>query len=65
MKLQFKTKGTSTYKTLKTLKTVTTDSEGNLRTTPKATADGCFRYSFAGTSTTPAVASTADYVDVK
>ncbi|PBC87046.1 hypothetical protein BX261_7181 [Streptomyces sp. 2321.6] len=62
VKLQFKTKGTSTYKTLKT---ITTDSEGNLRTTTKATADGCFRYSFAGTSTTPAVASTADYVDVK
>ncbi|MEU4896128.1 DUF5707 domain-containing protein [Streptomyces sp. NPDC044780] len=62
VKLQFKKKGTSTYKTLKT---VTTDSKGNLRTTTKATADGYFRYSFAGTSTTPAVASAADYVDVK
>ncbi|MFD9073292.1 calcium-binding protein [Streptomyces lasiicapitis] len=62
VKLQFKKKGTSTYKTLKT---VTTDSKGNLRTTTKATADGYFRHSFAGTSTTPAVASAADYVDVK
>lgn len=62
VKLQFKKKGTSTYKTLKTVKT---DSKGNLRTTTKATADGYFRYSFAGTSTTPAVASAADYVDVK
>jgi hypothetical protein len=62
VKLQFKKKGTSTYKTLKT---VTTDSTGNLRTTTKATADGYFRYSFAGTSTTPAAASAGDYVDVK
>ncbi|KAB2593754.1 calcium-binding protein [Streptomyces arboris] len=62
VKLQFKKKGTSTYKTLKTVKT---DSKGKLRTTTKATADGYFRYSFAGTSTTTAVASTADYVDVK
>ncbi|MFJ1924215.1 MULTISPECIES: calcium-binding protein [unclassified Streptomyces] len=62
VKLQFKKKGTSTYKTLKT---VTTDSKGNLRTTTKATADGYFRYSFAGTPTTPAVTSAVDYVDVK
>ncbi|MEV5508836.1 calcium-binding protein [Streptomyces orinoci] len=62
VQLQFKKKGTSTYKTLKT---ITTDSKGNLRTTMKATADGYFRYSFAGTSTTPAVASTAVYVGVK
>lgn len=60
--LQFKKKGTSTYKTVKT---VTTDSKGNLRTTTAATADGYFRYSFAGTSTTPAAASAADYVDVR
>ncbi|MER6240024.1 calcium-binding protein [Streptomyces clavifer] len=65
VKLQFKKKGTSTYKTLKTLKTVTTDSKGNLRTTTQATADGYFRYSFAGTPTTPAVASAADYLNVK
>ncbi|MFJ8861151.1 DUF5707 domain-containing protein [Streptomyces sp. NPDC102451] len=62
VKLQFKKQGTSTYKTLKT---ATTDSKGNLRTTTKATSDGHFRYFFAGTSTTPAVASAADHVDVK
>ncbi|MBQ0849454.1 calcium-binding protein [Streptomyces sp. BH-SS-21] len=62
VKLQFKKKGTSTYTTLKT---VATDSKGNLKTTTKATADGYFRYAFAGTSTTPAVASAADYVDVQ
>ncbi|MFD0022224.1 calcium-binding protein [Streptomyces sp. NPDC058382] len=62
VKLQFRKNGTSTYKTLKT---VTTDNKGNLRTTTKATADGYFRYSFAGTPTTPAVISAVDYVDVK
>ncbi|MFJ7995765.1 calcium-binding protein [Streptomyces sp. NPDC096310] len=62
VKLQFKRKGTSTYTTLKS---ATTDSKGNLRTTTKATADGHFRYFFAGTPTTPAVASAGDYVDVK
>ncbi|MFI2764774.1 calcium-binding protein [Streptomyces echinatus] len=61
VKLQFKKKGSSTYQTLKT---VTTDSTGNLRTTTKATADGYFRYVFAGTSTTAAAVSGADYVDV-
>ncbi|MFF2007550.1 DUF5707 domain-containing protein [Streptomyces sp. NPDC058195] len=62
VKLQFRKKGTSTYKTLKT---VTTDSRGSLRTTTKTTADGYFRYSFAGTPTTPAVAAAGDYVDVR
>ncbi|MFK0120752.1 DUF5707 domain-containing protein [Streptomyces sp. NPDC090994] len=62
VKLQFKKKGTSAYKTLKT---VTADNKGSLRTTTKATADGYYRYSFAGSPTTSAVASTADYVDVK
>ncbi|MGW2461808.1 DUF5707 domain-containing protein [Streptomyces sp. NPDC001761] len=61
VKLQFKKKGTSTYQTLKT---TTTDTKGDLRTTTKATADGYFRYSFAGTSTTAAAVSAADYVDV-
>lgn len=62
VKLQFRKKGSSTYTTLKTIKT---DSKGNLKTTTKATVDGYYRYSFAGTSTTPAVNATADFVDVK
>ncbi|MFE4694312.1 DUF5707 domain-containing protein [Streptomyces sp. NPDC056749] len=62
VKLQFRKKGTSTYKTLRT---VTTDGKGNLRTTTKATADGYFRYSFAGTATTPGATSAGDHVDVK
>ncbi|TQJ74802.1 hypothetical protein [Streptomyces sp. SLBN-31] len=62
VKLQFRKSGSSTYTTLKT---ITSDSTGNLKTTTKATVDGYFRYSFAGTSTTPAVNAAGDYVDVK
>ena len=62
VKLQFRKKGSSTYTTLKTIKS---DSAGNLKTTTKATADGYYRFSFAGTSTTPAVNATGDFVDVK
>ncbi|MFB7112964.1 calcium-binding protein [Streptomyces sp. NPDC056291] len=62
VKLQFRKKGSSAYKTLKTIKT---DSKGKLRTTTKATADGYYRYSFAGNSATSAVDSKADFVDVK
>ncbi|MYT72168.1 MULTISPECIES: hypothetical protein [unclassified Streptomyces] len=60
--LQYRKKTSSTYTTLKT---VTSDSKGNLSTTVKASADGYFRYKFAGTSTTPAVTSTSDFVDVR
>ncbi|MEV5148979.1 hypothetical protein [Streptomyces sp. NPDC052727] len=62
VKLQFRKKGSSTYTTLKTVKT---DSTGSLKTTAKATADGYYRFSFAGTTTTPAVSAAGDFVDVK
>ncbi|WP_405615474.1 hypothetical protein [Streptomyces sp. NBC_00076] len=62
VKLQFRKKNASTYTTVKTIKS---NSTGNLSTTVKATVDGYFRYSFAGTSTTPAVNATGDYVDVR
>ncbi|MEV5882659.1 calcium-binding protein [Streptomyces sp. NPDC052020] len=62
VKLQFCKKGSTTYTTLKTIKT---DMKGNLSTTVTAGADGYFRYAFAGTATTPAVNSTADFIDVK
>ncbi|WP_225824533.1 calcium-binding protein [Streptomyces naphthomycinicus] len=62
VKLQFRKTGSSSYTTLKTVKT---DSKGNLKTTVKASADGYYRYSFAGTSTTPAVSAAGDFVDVK
>jgi hypothetical protein len=62
VKLQFRKKSSSTYTTLKTIKT---SSTGTLKTTTTATVDGYFRYSFAGTSTTPAVSAAGDYVDVR
>ncbi|MFF3654085.1 DUF5707 domain-containing protein [Streptomyces olivochromogenes] len=62
VKLQFKKKGASAYTTVKTIKTT---SGGALKTTVTASVDGTFRYSFAGTTTTPAVSATGDYVDVQ
>jgi hypothetical protein len=62
VKLQFRKKDSSTYTTVKTIKS---NSTGNLSTTVKATVDGYFRYSFAGTSTTPAVSAAGDFVDVR
>lgn len=62
VKLQFRKAGTTTYSTLKT---VNTDSSGNLKTTVTASTDGYWRWNFAGTSTTPAVKATGDYVDVR
>ncbi|MFD9932461.1 DUF5707 domain-containing protein [Streptomyces massasporeus] len=62
VKLQFRKKGSSTYTTLKTIKS---NSTGELKTTVTASTDGYFRYSFAGTTTTPAVNATGDFVDVQ
>lgn len=62
VKLQFKKKGASTYSTVKTVKS---GSKGALKTTVTASADGYFRYSFAGTSTTPSVTSVSDFIDVR
>ncbi|MFD9881803.1 DUF5707 domain-containing protein [Streptomyces alboflavus] len=62
VQLQFKKKGASAYTTVKTVKS---DRKGNLKTTVKASVDGTFRYVFAGTSTTPAVTSAGDAVDVR
>ncbi|GAA2506672.1 hypothetical protein GCM10010406_49110 [Streptomyces thermolineatus] len=62
VKLQFRKKGTDTYSTVKT---VTSGSYGALKTTVTASVDGYWRWNFAGTSTTPAVKATGDYVDVQ
>ncbi|WP_328413348.1 hypothetical protein OG542_22560 [Streptomyces violaceus] len=62
VKLQFRKKNSNTYTTVKTIKS---NSTGELKTTVKASVDGYFRYSFAGTTTTPAVNATGDFVDVK
>ncbi|MFE1944695.1 hypothetical protein [Streptomyces massasporeus] len=62
VKLQFRKAGTSTYTTVKT---VTSDQYGNVKATATAQYDGYWRFSFAGTTTTPAVNATGDYVDVR
>ncbi|OEJ37289.1 hypothetical protein AR457_33530 [Streptomyces agglomeratus] len=62
VKLQFRKAGTSTYTTVKT---AYTNSFGNLSTTVTASADGYWRWSFAGTSTTSTANATGDYVDVR
>jgi uncharacterized membrane protein len=62
VKLQFRKNGSSTYTTLKTIKT---NTYGDLKTTVTASTDGYYRYSFAGTTTTPAVNATGDFVDVQ
>ncbi|GHD57221.1 hypothetical protein GCM10010317_044640 [Streptomyces mirabilis] len=48
-----------------TVKTIKTTSGGALKATVKASVDGTYRYAFAGTSTTPAVNATGDYIDVR
>lgn len=62
VQLQFRKKGAAGYSTVKT---VTSDGRGNLKTTVKASADGSWRYAFAGTSTTSTATSTGDFLDVK
>ncbi|MET7762183.1 DUF5707 domain-containing protein [Streptomyces sp. NPDC005393] len=62
VKLQFRKAGSSTYSTVKT---ITSSSTGSLKTTVTASTDGYWRYAFAGTSTTPAVNATGDFVDVQ
>ncbi|MFF7748783.1 calcium-binding protein [Streptomyces sp. NPDC007971] len=62
VKLQFRKAGTRTYTTVRT---VTTSSTGTLRTTVAAAADGYWRYSFAGTTTTASATAAGDYVDTK
>ncbi|MDC0769917.1 hypothetical protein [Streptomyces sp. HD] len=62
VKLQFRKKGSTTYSTVKT---INTNSTGELKTTVTASVDGYFRYTFAGTTTTPAATATGDFVDVQ
>ncbi|MER7576992.1 calcium-binding protein [Streptomyces sp. NPDC126514] len=62
VKLQFRKAGTTTYTTAKT---IYTSSTGGLTSTVTASADGYWRWYFAGTSTTSAVKATGDFVDVQ
>jgi hypothetical protein len=60
--LQFKAKGTDTFKTVKKS---TTSSTGALKTTVTASADGSYRWVYYGNSTTGVATSASDYVDVR
>ncbi|MET8824814.1 hypothetical protein ABZX40_18090 [Streptomyces sp. NPDC004610] len=60
--LQFRAKGTDTYRTVKK---ATTSSSGGLKTTVTASVDGYYRWVYHGNSTTGATTSTADYIDVR
>ncbi|WP_406354969.1 calcium-binding protein [Streptomyces sp. NBC_00658] len=59
--LQFRKKGCTEYTTVKT---VPTAADGTVSTTVRAYNDGDYRWSYAGTATTAAALSEADYVDV-
>ncbi|MEW2117229.1 hypothetical protein AB0945_18955 [Streptomyces sp. NPDC005474] len=60
--LQFRKAGAASFTTVKTVKT---DRRGALTTTVKASVDGMYRYSFAGSTNTAPVAATGDYIDVQ
>ncbi|UUU31518.1 hypothetical protein JIX56_17280 [Streptomyces sp. CA-210063] len=60
--LQFRAKGTDTFKTVKK---ATTSSTGTLKTTVTASTDGSYRWVYYGNSTTGVATSAADYVDVR
>ncbi|MEV8551546.1 DUF5707 domain-containing protein [Streptomyces glaucescens] len=62
VKLQFRTKNATSYTTVKTVKSA---AGGVLKTTVKASADGYYRYSFAGNVAVPAVNAAGDLVDVQ
>ncbi len=59
VRLQFKKSGATSYSTVKT---ATTDADGKLRTTVKATASGAWRWAFSQNSTSSAAVSTSDGV---
>ncbi len=62
MTLQFRAKGTDTFKSVKK---ATTSSTGGLKTTVTASTDGSYRWVYYGNSTTGAATSAGDYVDVR
>jgi hypothetical protein len=62
VRLQFRKKGNSAYTTVKTVRT---GAAGALRTTVKASVDGYYRFSCAGTTSASALNSAADFIDVR
>ncbi|MGI5350035.1 DUF5707 domain-containing protein [Streptomyces sp. CA-250714] len=63
--LQSRPASGGSYTTSKTYTSGSGSSAGVVKTTRTAGKDTCWRYSFAGTSTTPSVTSTGDCVDVR
>ena len=61
VQLQFRTPQGS----YRVVKTITGAADGKLKTTVTASADGCYRYVFAGSSTTAKATSKGDCIDVK
>ncbi|MFD5556867.1 calcium-binding protein [Streptomyces sp. NPDC127068] len=61
VKLQFKKKGAEAWTTVKT---VSADSRGKVEATTKASADGSYRFTYGGSTTTGSASSKADAVDV-
>ncbi|MFF3685721.1 hypothetical protein [Streptomyces sp. NPDC002187] len=60
--LQFRAKGTDTFKTVKK---ATTSSTGGLKAAVTASVDGSYRWVYYGNSTTGVATSGSDYVDVR
>ncbi|MFD5876069.1 hypothetical protein [Streptomyces sp. NPDC060322] len=60
--LQFRKAGSSVYSTVRT---ATSSSTGALKTTVTASADGYWRWSFGGSSTSGTATAAGDYVDVR
>lgn len=61
VRLQFRSAGSTTWKSVATARTTRT---GSVSASVKATKDGAWRWSFAGTATTSSVTTAADYVEV-
>ncbi|MFJ6654962.1 hypothetical protein ACIQNG_01135 [Streptomyces sp. NPDC091377] len=62
VRLQFRAKGTDTYKTVKQ---ATTGSTGGMKATVTASVDGSYRWVYHGNSTTGATNGAADHIDVR
>ncbi|WP_328872171.1 hypothetical protein OHT76_19740 [Streptomyces sp. NBC_00287] len=60
--LQFRKKGTTTYSNVKGIKTTT---GGALKTTVTASADGYYRFTYAGITSTAPVSAAGDFIDVQ
>ncbi|MFD7548430.1 calcium-binding protein [Streptomyces sp. NPDC059578] len=61
VKLQFKKNGATRWETVKT---VSADSRGKVKATIKASADGSYRFTYGGSTSTGSVSSKADAVNV-